>query len=84
MTTKDVLYKETLIRVGAEEMIGIDRLLSEGHKGIAEKHTVQKLILYTRNLEKKLGIDVPRPEKAPVKEGLIKVNAGGAVYYAQR
>ncbi len=81
MTKEDRLYKETLIRVGPSEMKGIDRLLDKRHFGIAEKHTVSKLVGYIKTLEKKAGLDVPDPENAPIKEGMIKVNTNGGTYY---
>lgn len=73
------LYKETLIRVGRLEMAGIDSLLEEGHTGIAEKHTVLKMIKYVRELEAQLGIELPKVQN--IQTGTIRVHEGNAVYY---
>jgi len=58
MTKNDKLYKELVARFGKDEMVGIDRLLEQGHTGIAERHAVQKLVIYLRALEEHMGIRV--------------------------
>lgn len=82
MKIKDTLYKETLKRVGPEEMKGIQRLLADGHTGIAERHTVAKLIQYIRKLEKEAGIYVPKAEdESHPDKRVVKFNIGGSQYY---
>lgn len=82
MKKQDILYKQTVIRVGFDQMRGVDRLIDDGYHGLAEKQTVAKLIGYVKALEQKLNIDIPNPDKAPIKEGMIKINQGGITYYA--
>lgn len=82
MKIKDVLYKQTLVRVGKESMQGIDRLIDDGHHGIAEKHTVGKLIAYVKGLEQKLGIVVPDPDSGKPTKGYMKINTNGVSYFA--
>lgn len=82
MRKNDVLYKQTVIRVGFDHMRGVDRLIDDGHHGLAEKQTVAKLFGYIKTLEQKLNIDIPNPDQAPIKAGLIKINQGGITYYA--
>jgi hypothetical protein len=66
MTEQSNLYRQTRVRVGPEHMRGVDRLLEEGHTGIAEKHTVAKLIAYVNYLEGQLGIHVDPDEMTEV------------------
>lgn len=80
MTKNDKLYKETIIRLGKDQMAGVDSLLEKGHTGIAEKHTVLKLTSYVRELETKLGIQIPETGTIPT-SGKIKVVEGPTVYY---
>lgn len=80
MQKTDRLYQETLIRVGKDEMAGIDSLLDKGHTGIAERHAVQKMVLYVRELENRLGLDVPKATDIKP-EGTIKVNTGRNTFY---
>lgn len=81
MKIKDVLYKQTLVRVGPEKMVGIQRLIEEGHTGIAERHTVGKLFAYVKDLESQLGITVPDPDDKPNIRGFIKVNSHAGTYF---
>lgn len=80
MTKNDRLYKESLRRFGPEEMAGIDSLLEAGHTGIAERHAVQKMILYVRSLEDQLGIDVPKIDRSTDIAG-IKINSGESSFF---
>lgn len=80
MKVNNKLYRHTLVRVGPEKMKGIDRLLEEGHHGIAERHTVGKLLDYVKQLEQQLGINVPDPDKTGNTEGFIRVNQNGVSY----
>lgn len=80
---QDVLFKETLMRVGHDEMSGVMRLIDEGHHGIAEKHTVGKLIAYIRKLENQLGIEI-RVDAVPDRDKVIKINGYGGSYFAQK
>ncbi len=70
MTKNDKLYRETLIRVGDFQMSGVDQLLENGHTGLAEKHTVSKLVMYIRSLESQLGINLPNEKQAR----MIRIN----------
>ncbi len=83
MKKTDVLFRETLARVGNEEMRGIERLVDGGHYGIAERHTVSKLFGYIRQLEKKVGIVIPSvtAKTAPVAKNMLKVNERGLTYF---
>lgn len=81
MKKQDILYKQTLTRVGIDNMQGINRLIDDGYHGLAEKQTVNKLFMYVKTLEKKLNIDIPDPEKGPAREGQIKINQGGISYF---
>lgn len=74
------LYQEVLIRVGKTEMQGIDSLLENGHHGIAEMHTVQKFVMYVRDLESQLGINIPKAD-AVKHSGRIKIREGDTEYY---
>lgn len=80
MTKNDKLYKETLVRIGPEEMAGINSLLEAGHTGIAERHAVQKMVNYVRSLEAQLGIQVPGYTKDNEISGIL-INEGGRSYY---
>lgn len=84
MKQTDMLFKQTVARVGYDNMQGIVRLMDNGYNGIAEKHTVQKLFTYVKALESKLNIniEIPDPVKTPIKEGMIKINQGGITYFA--
>lgn len=82
MRKNSVLFKQTVIRVGYDQMRGVERLIDDGYHGIAEKHTVGKLIAYVKSLEDKLGIDIPNPDNTPTKEGMIKINQNGVSYFA--
>lgn len=82
MKKNDVLFKQTVIRVGFDNMRGVERLIEDGYHGLAEKQTVAKLFGYIRTLEKKCGIDIPKIDAAPIKEGMLKINQGGITYYA--
>lgn len=82
MRKNSVLFKQTVIRVGYDQMRGVERLIDDGYHGIAEKHTVAKLIAYVKNLEGKLNIDIPDPDNTPMKEGMIKINQRGITYFA--
>ena len=84
MKTTDALYRHTLVRVGPDAMRGIDRLLSEGHHGIAERHTVGKLVEYMKELEHRLGIHVPNPDKDTKAEGYIRSVQNGVTYFIPR
>lgn len=66
MQAESRLYRETRVRVGPEKMRGVDRLLEEGHTGIAEKHTVAKLMAYVASLEEQLGIPIDPEEMREV------------------
>lgn len=79
MQKADRLYRETLIRVGKSEMQGVDSLLDAGHTGIAERHTVEKLMAYVRKIETELKIDIPKPEKNVT--GELKVCYGNTQYF---
>ena len=79
MKVSDKLFKETLARVGKQQMTGVIRLMTEGHYGIAERHTVGKLFQYVERLEKELGVEVSIPEGSGVET--IKINKGEAVTY---
>lgn len=81
MKVTDKLFKHTLIRVGPKDMRGIMRLLDDGHTGIAERHTVEKLIGYVKTLEKQLGLNVPDPDNAPIRENMIKINSRAGTFY---
>lgn len=82
MKVTDTLFTETLKRVGPDELVGVRNLLAEGHTGIAEKHTVNKLIAYVRGLEEKLGINIPDPKDKSVLNGkLMKINEAGVSYF---
>lgn len=80
MQKSDHLYTQTKLRVGAINMAGIDSLLDAGHTGLAEKHTVAKLIVYVRELEEQLGISVVET----VESNKIKVQNGEQVFYICR
>lgn len=82
MRKTDVLFKQTVLRVGYENMQGVERLIEQGHHGIAEKHTVAKLLYYVRALEKKCGIDIPDSTKTLNRKGLMRINYGDITYYA--
>lgn len=82
MTKQDVLYKQTLVRVGPEKMVGVQRLIDGGHTGIAEKHTVSKLITYIKALEEKLGITVPDPDRGSVDKRFMKITGAAGTYFA--
>ena len=84
MQKTDRLYRETLLRVGPDNMEGVDRLLSDGHTGIAESKTVEKLLIYIRGLEKQLGIDVPAGERDINPENMIKITLKGVSHYVSR
>lgn len=84
MKTTDRLYRHTLVRVGQDAMKGVDRLLEEGHHGIAERHTVGKLLDYIKHLESQLGINVPDPDKLQRADGYIRVNQNGVSYLMQK
>jgi len=80
MKQGDRLYQETMLRVGRGGMRGIDSLLESGHTGIAEKHTVLKMITYVRELEQELGINIPKATEVQT-EGTIKVRDGNMEYW---
>ncbi len=82
MRKTDVLFKQTIVRVGFDNMVGVERLIDNGYHGLAEKQTVAKLMGYIKTLERKLNIDIPSPDNAPIKEGMIKITQGGISYYA--
>lgn len=84
MLADSKLYKETLIRVGKEEMIGINRLINDRHYGIAERHTVGKLLEYVRSLEKRLGINMPNVDAINIEKNFMKINANGVTYHQVR
>lgn len=84
MKKKDKLYRYTLVRVGVEKMRGIDRLIEQGHHGIAERHTVEKLIAYVEGLEKQQGINVPNPDKDAHAKSFIRINQNGASYFVNK
>lgn len=82
MKTKDVLFKQTILRVGYDQMKGVERLVEEGHYGLAEKHTVAKLLEYVKGLEERLGIRIPDLSTTKVTPRLMKITSGGISYYA--
>lgn len=82
MRKTDVLFKETVVRVGYDQMQGVERLIDDGYHGIAERHAVQKLIGYVKSLENRLGIDIPSLDNTPTKEGMIKITKHGVSYFA--
>ena len=61
-------------------MAGIDSLLENGHTGIAEKHTVLKMIAYVRALESQLGVNIPKATEIS-SDGRIRVIEGNTSYY---
>lgn len=77
MQKTDRLYEETRLRVGTINMEGVDQLLENGHTGLAEKHTVSKLISYVQSLEDQLGVEVRTPETVD----RIKVNNGTKSFF---
>lgn len=76
------LYNETLLRVGPGAMRGVDRLLEKKHRGIAEKHTVHKLITYVESLEDQLGVNVSSDSEPST--DFIRLNKGGISRYIAR
>ena len=67
-------------------MRGIERLIDEGHYGIAERHTVSKMVSYVRELEKRVGLAVPSTKKKDltVNDSMIKINLNGNSYFSPR
>lgn len=84
MRKTDVLFKQTVVRVGPDQMRGVERLIDDGYHGLAEKQAVSKLILYVKGLEKRLNIDIPNPDNLPLRADAIKITNGGISYYAPR
>lgn len=84
MQVTDRLYLETLVRVGPEQLLGVNRLIAERHYGVAERHTVEKLINYIRQLETRLGIQSPDVKKLDLEQHLIKVTTHGVTTYVPR
>lgn len=68
------LYIETKKRVGAQNFRGIDRLIDQGLFGIAERHAVEKLFEYVKEVEGKAGVAVPEGRA-------ITINHGTASYH---
>ena len=66
-----------MLRVGEENMMGIDRLIAGRHNGIAERHTVEKLITYVRQLEKQLNINIPKIIVKNINKHYRKVSING-------
>lgn len=84
MKRNSKLYRQTKLRVGPEEMRGVERLLDDKHRGIAERHTVEKLFSYVEMLEEKLGIsydDNGERTQEKTDPRLIKINKGGVSRY---
>ena len=84
MLANSKLYKETLVRVGPDEMRGVNRLITNKHYGIAERHTVNKLIGYIRDLEKQMGIKVPKSKDFNEDQHFIKIIENGRIRYVIR
>ena len=83
MKITDKLFKETYARLGPDEMRGVMNLLDLGHTGIAERHTVEKLLAYVRKLEKQIGIDVPTIDGDVTGYRVLRIRERGCTYYAK-
>ena len=81
MTKNNRLYRELTVRVGSEEMQGINSLLENGHTGIAERHAVEKMVIYLRSLEQKLGIVYPDVRNVTEVTGNVVINDGDKQYF---
>lgn len=79
MQATDRLYIETKLRIGPDRMEGVDRLLSQGHTGIAEAKTVEKLLTYIRGLEAQLGLEIKAPADGIITG--IKFTERGVTHY---